>query len=222
MEVKTINPVLVDPTDANVNGYLGNSVVNLDLKGQAQDVNVGDFVVKGTNPVFVGDTEASRNEFLFAEPVEFDGETLTPMDEFLYSNASGDERRARRQERRAGRKTQATMNEIKANLQDIPGGPTKAQQEAKLKEGKFWNTVKGSWDNFKQSPSGLVLIDSLTNYLSNKLGGNSFTQPGAGEPTPDPKKDDEPQPMSATTKYLLIGGGVILLGIIIYSVTKKN
>lgn len=222
MEVKTINPVLVDPTDTNVNGYLGNKLINLDLKGETQDVNVGDFVVKGTNPVFVGDREASRNEFLFAEPVEFGGETLTPNDEFLYSNLTAEERKARRQGRRTNRKTTATVEEIKANLQDIPGGPTKAEQEAKLNEGKFWNTVKGGWDNFKKSSSGTILIDSLTNYLSNKLGGNSFTQPGSTEPTPDPTKDTEPKPMSATTKYLLIGGGVLLLGFIIYSATKKN
>lgn len=223
MEVKTINPILVDPTDTNVNGYLGNSVVNLDLSGQSQDVNVGDFVVKGTNPVFVGDTEASRNEFLYSEPVVLDGETLTPNDEFLYSNLTSEERRARRQGRRATRKTTATMAEIQANLQDIPGGPTKGEQEAKLKEGKFWNAVKGGWDSFKTSPSGQILIDSVTNYLSNKLGGNSFSQQGGGfvDDTP-PKKDDEPKPMSATTKYVLIGVGVLLVGIIIYSATKKK
>ena len=222
MEVKTINPILVDPTDTNVNGYLGNSVINLDLSGQAQDVNVGDFVVKGTNPVFLDNTEASRNEFLYSEPVVFDGETLTPNDEFLYSNLTSEERRARRQGRKADRKTTATMEEIKANLQDVPGGPTKGEQEAKLKEGKFWNGVKGGWDSFKTSPSGQVLIDSLTNYLSNKLGGNSFSQPG-GEVAPETTpKTDEPKPMSATTKYVLIGVGVLLVGIIVYSATKKK
>jgi hypothetical protein len=220
MEVKTINPILVDPTDTNVNGYLGNSVINLDLSGQTQDVNVGDFVVKGTNPVFLGNTEASRNEFLYSEPVVLDGETLTPNDEFLYSNVEGD-RKARRQGRRANRKTTATMAEIQANLQDVPGGPTKGEQEAKLKEGKFWNGVKGGWDTFKTSPSGQILIDSVTNYLSNKLGGNSFSQPG-GEIAPEAKQEDEPKPMSATTKYVLIGVGVLLVGIIIYSATKKK
>lgn len=222
MEVKTINPILVDPTDTNVNGYLGNSVVNLDLKGETQDVNAGDFVIKGTNPVFIDDTEASRNEFLYSEPIELDGETLTPNDEFLYSLATGEERRAKRQGRRAARKTTATMDEIRQNLQDIPGGPTKGEQEAKLKEGKFWNAVKGGWDSFKTSSSGQVLIDSLTNYLSNKLGGNSFSQPG-GSVTPETTpKTDEPQPMSKTTKLVLVGVGLLLVGIIVYSATKKK
>lgn len=225
MEVKTTNPILLNPEDTNVNGYLGNNVINLDLRGQGQDVNVGDFVVRGTNPVFVGDREASRNEFLYSEPVELSGVTLTPNDEFLYSNLTAEERRAKRQGRRENRKTTATLDEIKKELQDIPGGPTKTEQEAKLKEGKFWNSIKGGWDTFKTSPSGQILIDSVTNYLSNKLGGNSFSQQGGGGEVTDESKtktDDEPKPMSATTKYVLIGVGVLLVGIIIYSVTKKK
>jgi hypothetical protein len=97
MEVKTINPVLVNPQDPNVNGYVGSNVVNVDLQGDSQDINVGDFVVKGTNPVFVNDKEASRNEFLFAEPVMLGNATLTPNDEYMYSNLTAEERRARKQ-----------------------------------------------------------------------------------------------------------------------------
>jgi hypothetical protein len=212
MEVKTINPILVNPEDANVNGYLGGKDVNIDLKGEAQDVNLGDFVVKGTNPVFVGDKEASRNEFLYSEPVELDGEVLTPMDEFLYSNASGKDRRAAR---RAARE--------KAN-QTTPGKgePTAAEQDAKAKEGKFWDVVKGGWSNFTKSSSGQIILDSATNYISNKLGGNSFTQPG-GE-TITPPADDKPkaEPMSQTMKIALIGGGVLLVGIILYNVLSKK
>lgn len=218
MEVKTINPILVDPTDTNVNGYLGNSVVNLDLKGQAQDVNVGDFVVKGTNPVFVGDTEASRNEFLYSEPVEFGGETLTPNDEFLYSNVTGKE------QRRINREMRRKAAREKAN-QTTPGNgePSASEQDAKAKEGKFWNVLKGGWDNFTKSSSGQIILDSATNYISNKLGGTAYSQQGAGDIiTDDNKKQPEEEPMSATTKYVLIGTGVLLLGIIIYSVTKKN
>lgn len=215
MEVKTINPILVDPTDSNVNGYLGNSVVNLDLKGKAQDVNVGDFVVKGTNPVFVGDTEASRNEFLYSEPVEFDGETLTPNDEFLYSNASGKDRRAQRRMLKIDKET------YRKALKDEKGA-TVAEQEAKLEEGKFWNILKGGWESFKTSPSGQIIIDSAATNISNRLGGGSFSQPSGADVTPAPKTEDEPKPLSATTKYVLIGLGVLVVGAIIYSAVKKK
>jgi hypothetical protein len=211
MEVKTINPVLLNPEAPNLNGYFGGNTVNLDLKGQAQDVNVGDFVVKGTNPVFVNDKEASRNEFLFAEPVEFEGETLTPMDEFLYSNLTGKEKRDLR---RAARQ--------KAN-QTTPGNgePTKEEQDAKAKEGKFWDVLKGGWSNFSKSSSGQIILDSATNYISNKLGGNQFTQPGPETTPPEPPAPTD-EPMSQTTKIVLIGGGVLLLGIILYNVLSKK
>ena len=218
MEVKTINPILVDPTDANVNGYVSNKLVNLDLKGQAQDINLGDFVVKGTNPVFVGDKEASRNEFLFAEPVELDGETLTPMDEFLYSNAEGD---SKKEQRRINREARRKAAREKAN-QTTPGNgePTAAQQDAKAKEGKFWNVLKGGWETFSKSSSGQVILDSATNYISNKFGGNPNTQGGTDLTPPPPAPTAEP--MSQTMKIVLIGGGVLLVGVILYNVLSKK
>lgn len=216
MEVKTINPILLNPEDPNVNGYVGSSTVNIDLQGQSQDVNVGDFVVKGTNPVFVGNQEASRNEFLYSEPVMYGDETLTPNDEYLYSNLTAEERKARKQERRISR---ATANKTSPGK----GEPSAAEQDAKAKEGKFWNVLKGGWEGFTKSPSGQVILDSATNYISNKLGGNSFSQPGAeGDGSTPPAGPPADEPMSKTTKYALIGGGVLLVGIILYSVLSKK
>lgn len=220
MEVKTINPVLINPEDTNINGYSLSNSNNLDLIGQAQNVDAGPVVVKGTNPVFVGDRKISTNEFLYSEQVELNDDVLTPMDEFLYSNASGN-RKSRREDRKNRRRNTATLAEIQANLQDIPGGPTKAEQEAKLKEGKFWNSVKGGWDNFTKSSSGTILIDSLTNYLSAKLGG-PYTQFGNEQVVTDQDLNKtQDQPMSQTTKTILIVGGVAVVGFILYSVLKK-
>lgn len=219
MEVKTINPILVNPQDPNVNGYVGSSTVNIDLEGQSQDVNVGDFVVKGTNPVFVGNEEASRNEFLYSEPVMLGDETLTPNDEFLYSNASGKGKEERRINREARRKAARE----KANTTTPGNGePSAAEQDKKAKEGKFWNVLKGGWDSFTKSPSGQVILDSATNYISNKLGGNSFSQPGGDFSAPPASDEPKSQPMSKTTKYVLIGGGVLLVGVILYNVLSKK
>ena len=224
MEVKTINPVLVNPDDTNINGYGSNKLVNLDLKGQTQDVNVGDFIVKGTNPVFIDDKEASQNEFLYSEPIVLGSETLTPNDEYLYSNLTAEERRTRRQERRMSREQAKKVARAKAN-ETTPGNgePTKEEQDAKAKEGKFWNVLKGGWDSFTKSPSGQIILDSATNYIANKLGGAGYSQQGAGlddTPPADDKSKDEP--MSKTTKYVLIGGGVLLLGIILYTTLSKK
>jgi hypothetical protein len=222
MEVKTNNPILLNPEDPNVNGYVGSSSVNIDLQGQSQDVNVGDFVVKGTNPVFVGNQEASRNEFLYSEPVMLGDETLTPNDEYLYSNAGGDERKANRDQRRINREAARKVARAKANeTSPGKGEPSAAEQDAKAKEGKFWNVLKGGWEGFTKSPSGQVILDSATNYLSNRLGGNSFSQPG-GDVAAPPADEPKAEPMSKTTKYVLIGGGVLLVGIILYNVLSKK
>jgi hypothetical protein len=215
MEVKTINPVLVNPQDPNVNGYVGSNVVNVDLQGDSQDINVGDFVVKGTNPVFVNDKEASRNEFLFAEPVMLGNATLTPNDEYMYSNLTAEERRARKQERRISR---ATANKTSPGK----GEPTAEEQDKKAKEGKFWNVLKGGWEGFSKSQSGQIILDSATNYISNKLGGNLGAEQGGGGVDDTPPAPPADEPMSKTTKYALIGGGVLLVGIILYSVLSKK
>jgi hypothetical protein len=222
MEIKTINPILVNPSDTSFNGYSLTNTNNLDLEGQEQDINSGQIVVKGVNPVFEGDREITRNEFLFAEPVEFENETLTPMDEYLWSNLTSEERKAKRGQRKVNRDVRRKEARDKAN-QTTPGNgePTKEEQEAKIKEGKFWDVLKGSWQSFSQSPSGMIVLDSATNYVVNKLGGSSFTPPPGGENVTDgPKNEDENKPMSKTTKILLIGGGVVVLGLIIYAFTK--
>jgi hypothetical protein len=219
MEVKTINPILLNPEDPNVNGYVGSSSVNIDLQGQSQDVNVGDFVVKGTNPVFVGNQEASRNEFLYSEPVMYGDETLTPNDEYLYSNLTAEERRAKRQDRKVNSAAKQKANQSSPGK----GEPSAAEQDAKAKEGKFWNVLKGGWEGFTKSPSGQIIVDSATNYLSNRLGGNSFSQPGSeGDGSTPPATPPADEPMSKTTKYVLIGGGVLLVGIILYNVLSKK
>jgi len=223
MEVKTINPVLVNPQDPNVNGYVGSNVVNIDLQGESQDVNVGDFVVKGTNPVFVDDKEASRNEFLYSEPVMFGDDTLTPNDEYLYSNLTAEERQAKRQDRRMSREQARKVARAKANeTSPGKGEPSASEQDAKAKEGKFWNVLKGGWESFSKSTSGQIILDSATNYISNKLGGNLGVEQGGGGVDDTPPAPPADEPMSKTTKYALIGGGVLLVGIILYSVLSKK
>ena len=223
MEVKTINPILLNPEDPNVNGYVGSSSVNIDLQGQSQDVNVGDFVVKGTNPVFVGNQEASRNEFLYSEPVMFGDETLTPMDDFLYSNVGGDERKANRDQRRINREAARKVARAKANeTSPGKGEPSAAEQDVKAKEGKFWNVLKGGWEGFSKSQSGQIILDSATNYISNRFGGNLGAEQGGGGVDDTPPAPPAGEPMSKTTKYALIGGGVLLVGIILYSVLSKK
>lgn len=84
MNIVTKYPVLVDPSRTNINDYKLNEP-SQELPGAVQKVAVGDFVIKGTNPVFDNDREVTNNEFMYLKPIDDGGQTLTPMDEYMYS-----------------------------------------------------------------------------------------------------------------------------------------
>ncbi len=84
MNIITKYPVLVNPMNVDINDYKLNDP-KFDLPGSIQNVSVGDFVVKGTNPVFDNDKEVTTNEFMYLKEIDLNDEVLTPMDEYLYS-----------------------------------------------------------------------------------------------------------------------------------------
>jgi hypothetical protein len=241
MELMTKYPVLIDPSSAQKDNFRFTKDT-AGYPGDLQTVQVGDIVIKGNTPVFEGDNQISRNEFIFLPEVKADGNVLTPMDEWLYSernisegalgfgefenwgdvfsNAGGREGRA---DRKISREAARKAARAKAN-ETTPGNgePPKAEQDAAAKEGKFWNVLKGGWDSFTKSPSGQIILDSATNYISNRLGGG---QGYTGEDAPttpnlEPKSDD--QAKDKTTQHIMIVGAVVLAGIIVYALSKAT
>lgn len=267
MNIVTKYPVLVNPARANVNDYRLNEP-SQELPGAVQKVAVGDFVIKGTNPVFDNDKEVTQNEFMYLKPIDADGETLTPMDEYMYSgrnysdgkydfgefvnwgdvfeNADGVLPAGATRKSPKDRFANVTGEELLGNpyskpktnplqgktispsqftstIKDVPGGPTAAEQLDKAKkEGKFWNALKGSWDKFKTTDNGQIIVQSGMALLMSKLGGTGSTTTTTDTAPPTTPPADDKKPMTPMTKTLLIGGGVILLGIIIYSVAKSK
>jgi hypothetical protein len=241
MELITKYPVLIDPTTEQKDKFRFTPDTK-GMPGDLQTVQVGDLTIKGNTPVFEGDKQISQNDFLYLKEVQQNGEVLTPMDEYLYSernisegalgfgefenwgdvfaNADGDTTPSKKEQRRKARQEARA----KANTTTPGNGePSKEEQDAALKQGKFWNVLKGGWDNFTKSSSGQIILDSATNYVANKLGGTSNYGVSDTTPpttTPDPKADGEP--MSKTTKTILIVGGVALLGIIVYAFSKSS
>jgi hypothetical protein len=244
MELLTKYPVLVDPTKEQKDNFRFTANTK-GLPGDLQTVESQGFVIKGNRPVFEGEREISQNDFIYLDEIKDNNKVLTPMDEWLYSernisegelgfgefenwgdvfsNLTAEERQARKQERKISREAARKVAREKAN-QTTPGNgePPAAEQDAKAKEGKFWNVLKGGWDSFSKSSSGQILLDTATNYLSNKLGANTAAQGGGGAVDDTPPPPPAPEPMSKTTKIALIGGGVLLVGIILYSVLRKK
>jgi hypothetical protein len=242
MNIITKYPVLVNPVRPDVNDYKLNDP-KFDLPGAIQKVEVGDFVVKGTNPVFDNDKEVTNNEFLFLNQIDDNGNVLTPMDEYLYSgrnysdgkfdfgefttygdvfeNADGNPLR-KPNPLSAGLPTGTISippSQYLANLQNIPGGPTAKEQADKAKkEGQFWNSLKGGFEKFRRSDNGQILLASGTSYIVDKLGGT--VAPEVTAPVSPPA--DVKVPMSKTTKTILIVGSATVVALIIYSVLKKK
>lgn len=243
MNIVTKYPVLVNPARPDVNDYKLNDP-KFDLPGSIQKVAVGDFVIKGTNPVFDNDKEVTQNEFMYLKELDGKGEVLTPMDEYLYSgrnysdgkfdfgeftsygdvfeNADGNPL-GKTNPLKAGLPTgtiSITPSQYASNLQNIPGGPTAKEQADKAKkEGQFWNALKGGWEKFRRSDNGQILLTSGTSYIVDKLGG---TVPTTDTVPPVTPPADDAKPLSKTTKTILIVGGIAVLGLIIYSVVKKK
>jgi hypothetical protein len=245
MNVVTRYPILVDPTSTVVNNYSVDSQNNKELSGRIQNVSIGDIVVKGTNPVFNGDVEVTKNEFLYQNQINTDKEVLTPMDEYLYSEKNYSEGNldllrhpnydgafssangltnpwAKPNPLSTGLPTGTiaiTPSQYANAVQNVPNGPTASQQVDKAKkEGKFWNAVSKSWDSFTKSDNGKIILDSGTSYIASKLGATVPTTDGTTPPPVDEPKDKAP--MSKTTKTVLIVGGVAVVALIIYSIAK--
>jgi hypothetical protein len=218
MKVVTQNPVLVGQEDYN--GYTSNNENNPNLKNSQQDINLGDISIKSSYPVIVDGKNISQNEFLYTIPSEVDGIDLTPTDDFLWSGFPGPTNDFKAPSSVKNFKpTPLTEKEYVAALKDVPNGPSAKQQKDKIKDGQFWNNLKGGWDKFKKTDSGQILIQSGVSYLQKALDAKN-----QANTTPEQAVDTTPtkEPMSKTTKIALISTGVILLGVIIYFSTKKK
>lgn len=252
MNIVTKYPVLVNPLSSTVNDYKLNDT-SQDLPGAIQQVAVGDFVIKGTNPVFDNDKEITNNEFMYLKEIDSNGEVLTPMDQYLYSgknysdgsfdfgdvfeNLTGAELLGNPYSKpktnplgkplgTSSIPTKITPAQFSATVKDIPGGPTAAEQVDKAKkEGKFWNSLKGGYEKFKVTENGQIIVNSAMALLLSKLGGAGTTATTDTAPTADGNSNEKlngKQPLSKTTKTILIVGGVAVLGLIIYAVVKKK
>jgi hypothetical protein len=99
----------------------------------------------------------------------------------------------------------------------VPTGsdPTPTQVEEQKKKGVFWDKAKGVWVRAKDSG----MLDRLANYFGLNTGVAPETNPVVDTNTPP--IDDKPK-MSKGLKIGLIVGGVVLLGVIVYAVTRPK
>jgi hypothetical protein len=117
--------------------------------------------------------------------------------------------------------TQSQAPTMVANAPVVPQGgtPTANQVADAKKKGLFWDKVKGAWVYAKEG--------GILDWVGNLLG---IKPPPAFQPTPPTAttttttttNDDNNKGMSKTTKTLLIVGGVLVLGFVIFEIAKKK
>lgn len=105
--------------------------------------------------------------------------------------------------------------------------PTDAEKKKQGTLGKIWDKTKGAWRTMttgEQSDLQSFLTSGKIGNIAALLGLSApsapapvATTPSAPPVAPAPSKEG----MSMTTKIALIGGGAVVLGLVIWAITKK-
>lgn len=192
MKIKTSYPVIIDGKDISPSDYYSSAS--------------GDFLV---DMDFVPQEEVTADGVKVSTkyPVILDGTDISPRD--YYSNLGG------------GTYGQLNLAEIaKAAEQYQKSGTTpssKDQNKAKEK-GLFWDKAKGAWQSFSNSQTGQVALQQLDAYLTARRDARFGTSSGGGFIPAQQASADSNEPMSRGTKIALIAGGIVVVGLIVYSI----
>lgn len=93
--------------------------------------------------------------------------------------------------------------------------PTEEEKKKKALQGLTWDKVKGGWAKAKEKAGKAGgFIDSILDIFGTK-----------GETAPEtiaPVAKEEKKGMSTGVKVALIGGGVILVGVLVYLAARKK
>jgi hypothetical protein len=144
-------------------------------------------------------------------PVILDETNVSPAD--YYSSYTGDQEKSISDLMAKGSNREEAIQILKLGTDTNPAA----------NKGKFWDKVKGAWTNVKNNPAAQYAWQQAGAYIANKgaVGGGG----GGGDYTgqqQQQQQEQKPTPMSKTTKIVLIGSGVIVVGLILYAVLSGN
>ena len=104
----------------------------------------------------------------------------------------------------------------------VPPNATITDPMGNTKSGHFWDKAKGIF--IKAKDAGV--IDAIKNRINQKTNGSSSTSsssyPDTGSGGYDTSISSEPTKSNKTKIILMVAGGVVILGAIIYFVMRKN
>ena len=163
-----------------------------------------------------------------AYPVIVDNEKLD-MNEY-YANAAGT---STPENYTAGDVTVSTSYPVILDGSDVSprdyyanadGEPSMPEQVAAKQKGLFWDKTKGAWSKISNSPGAQFALEKVAEFMKMKQGGGfggGYTG-GLPDSTPTPAPATTPEPMSKTTKIVLIVGGVVVVGLVVLGLLSKK
>jgi hypothetical protein len=108
--------------------------------------------------------------------------------------------------------------------------PPMPEQVAAKQKGMFWDKVKGGWSKISNNAGAQFALEKVAEFMKMKqgggfggggFGGGGFTG-GLPDSTPTPAPTPAAEPMSKTTKIVLVVGGVLVVGLVLVGVFAKK
>jgi len=194
MNVKTKNPIVIDGVKASPKEYYSNAVGDVDV----------DYEFLPTEEVTAGDIKVVTKY-----PIVLDGTDVSPRD--YYSNFNWGKKRKDK-----------SIDDLAKSVET--GSADEATKRKAKEKGLFWDNAKKNWQSFTQSDAGKLALSQIDAALTARREARyGAGQGGAilpeGDSSVTPQGD---QKMSTTAKVLLIGGGLLVVGLIVYSVFAKS
>jgi hypothetical protein len=192
MKVYTSNPIIIDKEKVSPRDYYSNA---------SADVSV-DMKYLPEEAVSADDLKV-----LTKYPVILNGSDISPRD--YYSNTTGPVL------------TPETLASLQTMSAQTGKEPTAAQKDAAKQQGLFWDNLKKGWQSFSNSDTGKQLLGQIDSTLTARRESKYGTTPSGGY-APSEQAAPKPETLSTTAKVLLIGGGVLVAGLLIYSIVAKG
>ena len=195
MNIKTSSPVIIDGKNISPSDYYSNASGDVSVDMQflpEEEVTVGDIAIKTKYPVIL------------------DGNDISPRD--YYSNASGI----------SSQIDLAAIAQAAEQYKKSGTTPSTQAQKAAKDKGLFWDKAKGAWQSFSTSQTGQVALQQLDSYLTARRDAKFGTSSGGGFMPSEQATTAPNQPMSKGAKIALIAGGILIAGLIVYSIVVSG
>jgi hypothetical protein len=237
MNIKTKNPVIIDKQKVSPKDYYANAQgVSVDMEYlPTEEISAGDVKVVTKYPVVLDGSDISPRDYyanatgdvdvdmdylpteevtagdikvVTKYPVILDGRDVSPRD--YYSNVSG-----------APILSPEALAAIEKISKETGKQPTTAEKDAAKQKGVFWDNAKQAWQSFAQSDLGKMTIAQVDAALTARREARYGAGQG-GAFFPEQQQTQTQTGMSTTTKVLLIGGGLLVVGLIVYAIAKGS